>query len=537
MQDTLAKQETKSNNFATQIAALSEEPNIEHLKTAKKIVPLDEVSHTLTSLRQGKRVVHCHGVFDLMHIGHIKHLQSAKSYGDILVVTITPDRFVNKGPGRPHFTEHLRAEALASLSCVDFVVINQHPTAVEPIQIIEPDFYVKGIEYQNAEDDVTGKISEEEATVHSVNGQLIFTKDIVFSSSSLLNRYFSPFSPEVVRYVDAFKEKFHINDILHYFEGCKKLKVLLIGEAIIDVYHYSEAIGKSGKEPVLATKSHREEIYIGGVLAIANHLSDFCAEITCLTSLGEKGEYEAFIRKNLKQNVNIEFQYKKDSPTIVKKRYVEEYSGQKMFEIYEIDDCYFNESQRHEFNDTIKKHIADYDVVIVADYGHGLLAPDAIETIERKAKFLAINTQANASNHGFNCVSKYKKADYVCIANRELQLNYRQKHISTDEQIEQLMNEFDYKHVVVTSGLRGSFSCKQDEPIYVTPALATSVKDRVGAGDAVLSVTSLFVAQGAPAEMVGFVGNVVGSQAVNIMGNKSFIEKIPLVKHIVHLLK
>ena len=99
------------------------------------------------------------------------------------------------------------------------------------------------------------------------------------------------------------------------------------------------------------------------------------------------------------------------------------------------------------------------------------------------------------------------------------------------------MQEFNYKNVVVTSGVSGSYACRQGENINTSPAVATSVKDRVGAGDAVLAVTSLFVSQGAPTELVGFIGNVVGAEAVNIMGNKSFIEKVPLMKHIVHLMK
>ncbi|MBV9576447.1 MAG: hypothetical protein JO149_07460, partial [Gammaproteobacteria bacterium] len=461
----------------------------------------------------------------------------AKTFGEILVVTITADQFVNKGPGKPYFSEYLRAEALASLSCVDLVVINNHSTAIEAIKVIRPDFYVKGDEYQEVENDITGKISEEEAAVKSVGGQLTFTKDIVFSSSTLLNRFFSPFSQEVLSYLDQFRKKYHINDILKYFGGCKDQKVLLIGEAIIDIYHYGEAIGKSGKEPILVTKYHREEIYIGGVLAIANHLSNFCSEVTCVTMLGEKGEYESFIRENIKKNVNVIFHYKKESPTIVKRRYIEEYSSQKLFEIYEIDDCYFNDEQQQFFKESIEEQLEKHDVVIVADYGHGLLNDVSIKKIEEKAEFLAVNTQANASNHGFNCISKYNKADYVCIANRELQLNFRQKHISTIDQIKRLMQEHDYKNVVVTNGVSGSFSCKQDNEMYITPAFATSTKDRVGAGDAVLAVTSLFVAQGAPADITGFIGNVVGSEAVNIMGNKSFIEKIPLMKHIVHLMK
>lgn len=527
------------NTVSTQIKErpiLSHDTNVEVLPN-NKIINIDNIEQVLAPWRATHKIIQCHGVFDLLHIGHIKHLQHAKNFGDILVVSITADQFVNKGPGRPYFTEQLRAEAIAALACVDYVVINPNPTAIEPIRLIQPNYYVKGIEYQQLENDVTGKITDEEAAVNAVGGELCFTRDIVFSSSTLLNKFFSPFSAAVTNYLEQFKEKFTTNDIIRYFEGSKKLKVLLVGEAIIDIYHYGEAIGKSGKEPVLVTKYHREETYIGGILAVANHLSSFCAEVTCVTLLGQLGEYENFIKENLKDNVNIKFLYKNGSPTIVKRRYIEEYSSQKLFEIYEIEDSYLEEDQQKELADMISEQIENHDLVVVADYGHGMLNSDCIEKIENKAKFLAVNTQANASNHGFNCISKYKKADYICIANRELQLNFRQKHISVTEQINQLATEFEFKNIVVTSGVKGSFSYKMGEEIHAIPAFATSIKDRVGAGDAVLAVTSLFVAQGAPAEMVGFVGNVVGSQAVNIMGNQSFIEKTPLIKHIVHLLK
>jgi rfaE bifunctional protein kinase chain/domain/rfaE bifunctional protein nucleotidyltransferase chain/domain len=533
----VSDKEVNNLNNVAPLAVLSNEAVSHNHEAAAKIIPIESIAKLLGPLRTNGKVVQCHGVFDLLHIGHIKHLNHAKSVGDILVVSITADKYVKKGPGKPYFNERLRAEALASLASVDYVVINHDATAIKAINAIRPDFYMKGVEYQDAESDITGKITEEEEAVRAVGGQLNFTKDIVFSSSALLNRYFSPFSQEVLGFLENFKQKYQSADILKYFESFKDSTVLLIGEAIIDIYHYGEAIGKSGKEPILVTKYHREEMYIGGILAIANHLSDFCAKVTCVTMLGEKGHYESFIKEKLKPNVDIIFHYKKESPTIVKRRYIEEYSSQKLFEIYEMDDCYFNDEQRKEFIDCIDAEIEKHDMVVVADYGHGLLDASSIDKIEDKAKFLAVNTQANASNHGFNCISKYKKADYVCIANRELQLNFRQKHISTEEQVKKLMQEFNYKNVVVTSGVSGSFACRQGESINVTPAFATSVKDRVGAGDAVLAVTSLFVSQGAPTELVGFIGNVVGAEAVNIMGNKSFIEKIPLMKHVVHLMK
>ena len=118
---------------------------------SNKIKRIDDLAKTLAGLRQnGKKIVHCHGVFDLLHIGHMKHLDAARKLGDALVVTITPDRFVNKGPHRPAFPERLRAEALDSLGCVDFVGINEWPTAVETIQKLRPNYFVKGVVREGA---------------------------------------------------------------------------------------------------------------------------------------------------------------------------------------------------------------------------------------------------------------------------------------------------------------------------------------------------------------------------------------------------
>ena len=144
----------KQNSAVHAEAELEELNNIavlqpEHaIDCTHKIIPYQHIAQTLNHLRGNKRIVQCHGVFDLLHIGHIKHLHQAKTFGDVLIVTLTADQYVNKGPGKPYFSEYLRAEALSALSCVDYVVINHHPTAIEAISEIKPDYYVKGIEYQ-----------------------------------------------------------------------------------------------------------------------------------------------------------------------------------------------------------------------------------------------------------------------------------------------------------------------------------------------------------------------------------------------------
>ena len=127
----------------------------------QKIATLDDLAALMEDYRRRSLVVvHCHGVFDLLHIGHIRYLQAARQLGDVLVVTVTPDQFVNKGPHRPVFEERLRAQALAALDCVDHVSINRFPTATEALRQLRPDVYVKGAEFR---DHKTPELLREEA--------------------------------------------------------------------------------------------------------------------------------------------------------------------------------------------------------------------------------------------------------------------------------------------------------------------------------------------------------------------------------------
>ena len=120
----------------------------------EKIKTLDALGELTQQARKaGRKVIHCHGTFDLMHAGHIKHLQHARSLGDMLVITVTSDAFVRKGPGRPVFTELLRAENLAALACVAYLAISDAETAINAIDHIQPHLYVKGSDYADASQD------------------------------------------------------------------------------------------------------------------------------------------------------------------------------------------------------------------------------------------------------------------------------------------------------------------------------------------------------------------------------------------------
>lgn len=155
-----------------------------------KIFNIEELAKVIQDLKmKGQKIVLCHGCFDLMHPGHIKHFQAAKKMGDILIVTVTADSCVDKGPGRPVFNEVLRSESIAALECVDYVAINKWPTAEETLRLLRPDIYVKGQEFENLEDK-TGKIQRENEVIREIGAEIRFTREIVFSSTQLLNKYF-----------------------------------------------------------------------------------------------------------------------------------------------------------------------------------------------------------------------------------------------------------------------------------------------------------------------------------------------------------
>src|SRR3954452_23336125 len=119
------------------------------MRTPSKILSRDALLRLRSEARDaGQTVVHCHGCFDIVHPGHIQHLQYAKSLGDILVVSVSADSHVNKGVDRPLIPDDLRASSVAALECVDWVHVNQGPTAVQLLAQLKPDVYVKGREYE-----------------------------------------------------------------------------------------------------------------------------------------------------------------------------------------------------------------------------------------------------------------------------------------------------------------------------------------------------------------------------------------------------
>lgn len=284
-------------------------------------------------------------------------------------------------------------------------------------------------------------------------------------------------------------------EVFNYLEELKDLSVLVIGETIVDEYQYGYTLGKAGKFPIVAFQNERLETYQGGVLAIYNHLKDFC---------------------------NVD--YWTPDWTIIKKRYVQ--NGQKLFETYRKGEgSYFSKYYRHR-----EINIKDYDLVIIADFGHGFITRELRDKIQDEAKYLALNTQFNAGNMGMNTINKYSKADYVCIDENELRLATSNQYDDIEDIV---INRFNKSQIVsITLSKRGTMIYK-DGNIMCIDALVDNPVDTVGAGDAYLAITSPLAYLGAPIEDIGHIGNVVGAIACGYPGNKEHITTEKLKKALI----
>lgn len=490
-----------------------------------------------------KKVAHCHGVFDLLHPGHIAYLEEAKSLADILVVTITAAAYVNKGPGRPFFSDELRLQSLVALACVDYVLLVEAATAIEIIDVVQPEYYVKGQEYAVSSDDVTGNIVLEVNQVRKYGGDVHFTTGVVFSSTKLINNNFPVFPPGVKEFVTKFSDKYSLNNIREIVDSFENLKVLVIGDIIIDEYVFCYVQGLMSKDRGLSTQYNHEERYLGGALAIARHLANFSTSVTVMSILGSESQaIHSLIVNDLGQKVNADLQIDDNFRTVVKRRFIErrglrnEYA--KLLSInYLPDECQETIINRKRFNENIKNKIREYDLVIVADYGHGLMDHTTMKIIEENARYLALNCQTNSSNYGTNLITKYRHANVFALDQRELQLACASRIAEPGALLTQLMRHFKGSTGWVTLGALGSICVDENEVVSRTPALTLSVQDTVGAGDAFFSLVSLCACAGAPVEVTSFVANIAGAVAANILGNSRAVTKAELLKFATTLLK
>ncbi len=514
--------------------------NVEHIRTTQqKMCTLDELSAVCRSARaQNRRIVLCHGIFDLVHIGHIRLLNQAREYGDLLVVTVVADKHVNRGPGNPFFRDEQRCETLANLSVIDYVAIVQSDTAVPVIEKILPHVLIRGPKVGESGLDVSADIhSTEEAALEKIGGELKIVEAERFRTGQLTNQLFETYPHETTRYLKQFARKYSLGKIVEEIEKIKEMKVLVVGDTIIDQYHYCSPMGKSAKENIVVNRSLNEECYAGGIIATANHVAQLSDNTELLTVLGAQNSYEEFIRGKLDHGIKPHLFMRSNCVTTVKKRYVNKEQSAKLFEVCDLDDAPLTQEDEAMIAQFLNERLESYDLVVVNDFGHGMITRKLMQIICEKSKKLALNVQTNGANQGFNLVTNYQRADFVCIDERELRLATRERLGEVPSLMLNIAEALQCKEMVATRGSEGSMSFTVESGFSRTPAFATSSVDKIGAGDAFFAYTSPCFAAGLPQDLTAFIGNCVGALKVQIVGNKEQVKVGNLVRFIDHLLK
>lgn len=503
-----------------------------------KILLLDELIDKVNELRKrGKTIVQSHGIFDLIHPGILKHINSARKQGDVLIVTVIKDKDVRRGPGRPIFPEVYRVENVASLEQVDYVCLADDEIPFESVRKINPHIFAKGQTYKERDQKIHEKIFQEEKEFYLGKCRIYETGGFSFSSSQIINNFLDIYPEETKNFLRAFSKKYSFHDIVEKLNNLKNLKVFIIGDGIIDEYHYCEAMGVALKAPLVVNRYITHEIFAGGAFAIANHIAGVCEKVHLVTLLGNYDSKEDFIMSSMKPNIATKLFYRDDGPTIVKKRYINQYLNQKLFEINYLNDAYINEDCEQQVIDYLKSNIPKYDLVLISDFGHGFITNKIIKNIEQISKTFAVNTQTNAANSGYNIITKYHNPLYVCLDQTEVRLAVQEKFKDIEDVIKKITQILNAEYLIVTLGKKGSIGINNKNEINRTPIFSSKVIDTVGAGDAFFAFTAPCFALGLPLDLVSFIGNAVGALAVQITCNKKPVEKYELLEFIHTLLK
>ena len=489
------------------------------MKKLKSLKFLETISKKLK--KNKRKIVLCHGDFDFLHLGHLKHFKAAKEKADYLVVSVTSDSKMQKGIGRPLYKEKERIEFLSSLSIIDFLYIDHNKDAVNLISKLKPDYYAKGLDYKNPKMDFTKGIIKEKKAVERNGGKIIFTNEQTFSASSIINQL--TLDKKLISIIKNIRKQFSFKKIETIINMMKKKKVLIIGDTILDEYIYVKGLGKPSKENIVAGLYSDKELFLGGVFSSVGNLSSFCDNIDFITSVGNEEKYKKFIKTNIPKNIKKRLFFKSHSITTKKTRFVDRGAGhahlKKLFEVYEMKDNPIDKKTESKILKFLSKNIKKYDLVIVNDYGHGLLTKKIIKTICKKSKYLAVNVQINAGNQGYNLVTKYKRATYYSLDIEEAKRVTNNKNMQPKKVPGDILKLTGGKNVALTMGARGSISCNsRNKKLFYVPSFTNVIVDTMSAGDAYFVISSMMLYLTKSLQISSFAGNLAGAITVGVAG-------------------
>lgn len=457
---------------------------------AHKIKTAEELRDILGPMPRKKRAIMCHGVFDVVHPGHLRHLVYAKTKADLLIASITADRHITKGTHRPHVPQDLRALNLAAFEMIDFVVIDPNATPIENIGVIKPDFLAKGYEYNAT--GMPARTAEEAAALRAYGGDIIFTPgDIVYSSSALINLN----APDLkLDKLQTFMERRGItfDALRRTLDSLAKHRLHVVGDTIVDSQTHCAMIGGQTKTPTMSVLFEKRTDFIGGAAIVAKHCRATGAEVTFSTVLGEDAHKDFVLEDLARSGIDVRAAVDKGRPTVNKNAIV--VGGYRLLKVDTLDNTSISDAILEQLTDNVAN--VPTDAVIYADFRHGMFnrrtIPSFIKAIPSDA-FRVADSQV-ASRWGN--ITDFKGFDLITPNEREARFALGDQDSGIRPLASQLYDAATCKLLILKLGERGVLTCsgadhESLDSFFVLDSFVERLVDPVGAGDALLAYATL----------------------------------------------
>lgn len=494
----------------------------------KKIVSMEQAAAFLRAAQgEGETVVMCHGCFDIVHPGHVRHLQHAARLGDRLIVTVTGDGLMDKGSNRPLIPQELRAENLAALDCVDWVAINRHPTAAEILEKLKPDIYVKGREYEHNHDP---RFLLEKAIVERHGGRVVFTSgDVVFSSTALIAAMEQASSPvqaalrQIIEQHEVTPES--MDALIERFRG---RRILVMGEAIRDTYVMCERPAVAGESPIMTLRPLEYRGFDGGAAIIARHIAAMGGEATLLTALPRSTEAEALRRRLNAERVDVRW-IDIDAPLIEKQRFL--VGATKVMKIDLGGPITLDATDQDALIGFASEIAIDCDAAVIADFGQGLFTGAMLtrlcEALRPRVPVLTGDVSGRRSN-----LLAMRHMDVLCPSEAEVRDALHDYDEGLSSVVWRVLDMTDSKAAIATLGEEGLIAFDRlpdaDENLETwqtrldaqhVPALSPYAVDQLGCGDALLAAATMTLAAGGTLVQASLLGSVAAACEAQRLGN------------------
>jgi bifunctional ADP-heptose synthase (sugar kinase/adenylyltransferase) len=483
-----------------------------------KIKSAQELRDVIGPRPRTKSVIMCHGVFDVVHPGHVRHLLYAKSKADLLVASITADHHITKGAHRPHVPQDLRAVNLAAFEVVDYVVIDKNPTPLENIRLIEPDYFAKGFEYTAT--GMPAKTAEEAEVIGAYGGEIIFTPgDIVYSSSNLID-----LAPPAIKLekLQILMERNGItfDKLRRTLDAMEGHRVHVVGDTIVDSYTHCAMVGGNTKTPTMSVLFERKVDYVGGAGIVAKHLAAAGGRVTFSTVLGEDS-YRDFVTDDLRgADIEVNAVIDRSRPTVNKNAIV--VGGYRLLKVDTLD----NRSISDQILEDITRSVRDVpaDAVVFSDFRHGLFNRRTIPQLVQALPDGCFRVADSQVASRWGNITDFQGFDLITPNEREARFALGDQDSGIRPLASNLYDAASCSLLILKLGERGVLACcsadhESLDSFFVIDSFVDRLVDAVGAGDALLAYATLAMLAVGDAGIATILGSMAAALECECDGN------------------